>query len=99
MSNNWIIVGHYYNNDEVANALNKATIGVGACVGLNIQKTQFTVWGDDKSTIFPGYAWKCIGGGSSEDAITDAANSTGAASTAVTVNANGDWVLWGYVPS
>lgn len=98
MDTNWQILGHFYGNDEVANALNDAGVGVGACVGLNIARTQFTVWGDDKSVVFPGYAWKSLGGGS-ESELTGKANDAGAVSTAVTVNANNDWVLWAYVPA
>jgi hypothetical protein len=96
---NWQILGHFYNNDAVATALNDAGIGVGASVGLNARGTQFTAWGDDQSVVFPGYSWKSFGNStSSESYITNQANDVGAVSTALTVNANGDWVLWAYSP-
>ena len=95
----WQIIGGFYENDSVANALNNAEVGVGASVGLNIQGTQFTVLGDTKSVVFPGYEWKSIGiRNMSESDLANQANDAGAVSTAETVNANGDWVLWGYVP-
>ena len=94
----WQILGRFFENDLVADALNDAGIGVGAFVDLNIEKTQFTVWGNDQSVVFPGYTWKTIGSGSESD-LTDAANAAGAVSATSTVNANNSWVLWGYVPN
>ncbi|GGA24115.1 hypothetical protein [Okeania sp. KiyG1] len=96
---NWVLIGNFYGNDLVAEALNQAKVGVGASVGLNIEGTQFTVLGDNKSVVFPGYKWKSIGtGDTSESDLANVANDAGAVSTAETVNANGDWVIWGYVP-
>ena len=96
---NWQILGHFYENDAVANALNDAEIGVGASVSLNVQKTQFTVLGDTNSVIYPGYKWKSIGiGDSPESELATVSNDTGAVSSTATVNANGNWTLWGYVP-
>ena len=99
MDTNWRILGHFGYNDEVATALNNAGVGHGAIVALNIERTAFTVWGNDKSVVFPGYRWKTIGGATSESDLTEKANAAGAVSAAATVNANGVWVLWGYTPA
>lgn len=97
MNANWKILGHFYGNDDVANALNNAGVGVGAFAALNSQRTQFVVWGNDKSIVFPGYVWKSFGG-SKESDLASQANNAGAVSSTATVNANGNWVLWCYVP-
>ena len=99
MTFNWQILGHFYSNQDVADALNSANIGIGGFVGLNTARTQFTVWGNNRSITSPGYVWKVLTETNSEGSVTTAANEDFAIAATSTVNANGDWVLWGYVPS
>ena len=96
---NWTLLGHFYTNDDVSDALNNAKVGIGAAVGLNIKKTQFTVFGNTNSPIYPGYKWKSIGRSDiTESELAEVANDAGAASSTVTVNSNNGWVIWGYIP-